>query len=991
MFTSITDFFPKYPNIKKTSDPLLNPYDEVPFGTALLRKKEFTDLKLPQVEPIPDQPGTLFLHQQYIQRFLSNHTPYNELLIFHEMGTGKTCTAIGAIEGLRMTPDNSYQRAFIFARGDGILSNFKNELVFKCTDGRYIPAGYYELPEGARKGPMISQVVSKFYKLSTFEKSASAFSKVTDEELREKYSNSVIMIDEVHNLRLKAEEVAASGLDIYGQFYRLLKLVTNSKVLLLSGTPMKDQASEIGAIMNLILPEKETFSGTFFNDFFNDKGQPDPAKANEFQQRCKGRVSYLKAMKSQVQKVYQGGPIGNLRYFKVYECIMSRFQSKAYNEAYMTGTNVHGNYSFRIEAQQAALCVFPDGTYGKTGFREHIETRQGPKGGSGSLYAFRTPDIASTFLENLKTYSIKYWTLLQVLNKGQSTFAYIKFNQGSGSILLTLILELFGYTQANMRRFPSSKRKRFILITNETPDIRTAIDLYNNPKNASGEYIQLVIGSRIISEGFTLKQIRNVVIMGGHWNYSEISQAVSRAWRVDSHLGAPPGTTVDIYQLVGVNQVVDQVQHPSVDLLMYEISERKDVQIKAIEYLLKVSCFDCALAKDRNSILGYDYLRECEYQPCEYTCEDQITGPPDEVTFNLYYTRKKEIVDHIRKVFNSNYTLRLKELQAEFPQYTTFEILSVLKDIVTNNEVMIDSFGFPLFVRMENTTLFLTQDISQQADFFSAYYSRCMIIDAKADYPSTLARLKNEYTLRMVLFMFQYPNYVIEILGSLDDLIKQEIVKAALLAQYLNKTQNVYARSQILKYFRIYLTKVDDGYILNLLNQPLFFNTKTLTWSPYKGEVTTLHQTDPNLFKSEIGYYGMVNPALKDQFCLKEIDKVDLQQGKRDLRKVKVGKKCSDYSHTTLVDIVANRMKLPIPETARGNYSNDLTTLQRIIKERNLTVLTKSDMGVEDLRRILYWKSEIRTNLCIYIQDWLKKRNLIEVNENCGKQTKKRR
>ena len=123
--------------------------------------------------------------------------------------------------------------------------------------------------------------------------------------------------------------------------------------------------------------------------------------------------------------------------------------------------------------------------------------------------------------------------------------------------------------------------------------------------------------------------------MGGHWNYSEISQAVSRAWRVDSHLGATPGTTVDIYQLVGVNQIVDQVQHPSVDLLMYEISERKDVQIKAVEYLLKVSCFDCALAKDRNSILGYDYLRECEYQPCEYTCQEQITGPPDEVTLTF--------------------------------------------------------------------------------------------------------------------------------------------------------------------------------------------------------------------------------------------------------------------------------------------------------------------------------------------------------------------
>ena len=231
------------------------------------------------------------------------------------MGTGKTCTAIGTIEGLRANPDNPYERAFIFARGGGILSNFKNELVFKCTDGRYIPAGYYELPEGARKNPMASQEVNSFYKLNTFEKSASAFSKVSDSELRDMYSNSIIMIDEVHNLRLKAEEVTLEDLDIYSQFYRMLKLVTNCKVILLSGTPMKDQASEIGAIMNLILPEEETFAGTFFDDFFLGDGQVDPDKAEEFQQRCKGRVSYLKAMKSQVQKVYKGGPTGGLRFF----------------------------------------------------------------------------------------------------------------------------------------------------------------------------------------------------------------------------------------------------------------------------------------------------------------------------------------------------------------------------------------------------------------------------------------------------------------------------------------------------------------------------------------------------------------------------------------------------------------------------------------------------------------------------------------------------
>ena len=39
MFTSLTDFFPKYPSIKKAVDPLFDPYGGEPFGTAVLRRR----------------------------------------------------------------------------------------------------------------------------------------------------------------------------------------------------------------------------------------------------------------------------------------------------------------------------------------------------------------------------------------------------------------------------------------------------------------------------------------------------------------------------------------------------------------------------------------------------------------------------------------------------------------------------------------------------------------------------------------------------------------------------------------------------------------------------------------------------------------------------------------------------------------------------------------------------------------------------------------
>ena len=63
-------------------------------------KKEFRECKL-QKEPVkPDrlQKGELFPRQKLIARFLSYFTPYSSLLLVDQMGTGKTCSVIGAVE-----------------------------------------------------------------------------------------------------------------------------------------------------------------------------------------------------------------------------------------------------------------------------------------------------------------------------------------------------------------------------------------------------------------------------------------------------------------------------------------------------------------------------------------------------------------------------------------------------------------------------------------------------------------------------------------------------------------------------------------------------------------------------------------------------------------------------------------------------------------------------------------------------------------------------
>ena len=143
---NIQDFLPKYPNINKADDDILNPYDDG-FYESIFRKKEFYDERLGKKEDLPTEKGVLMKHQTTIARFLSSHTRYDILLLVHQMGSGKTCSAIGAIEQIK-NEENNFRGALIFAKGQGLLKNFVRELRDKCTAGQYIPEGFVENASG---------------------------------------------------------------------------------------------------------------------------------------------------------------------------------------------------------------------------------------------------------------------------------------------------------------------------------------------------------------------------------------------------------------------------------------------------------------------------------------------------------------------------------------------------------------------------------------------------------------------------------------------------------------------------------------------------------------------------------------------------------------------------------------------------------------------------------------------------------------------------
>ena len=96
----------KYPDENEYLYPTL---DDPNFIIKIAQKKEFSDTKydgdIYDVEEYANILNTaeygILPQQAFVRNFLSFQTPYNSLLLFHGLGSGKTCSAIGVCEEMR--------------------------------------------------------------------------------------------------------------------------------------------------------------------------------------------------------------------------------------------------------------------------------------------------------------------------------------------------------------------------------------------------------------------------------------------------------------------------------------------------------------------------------------------------------------------------------------------------------------------------------------------------------------------------------------------------------------------------------------------------------------------------------------------------------------------------------------------------------------------------------------------------------------------------
>ena len=111
--------------------------DDPNFNIKIAQKKEFMDTKyegdIYNVEEYAKILKTaeyeLLPQQAFVRNFLSFQTPYNSLMLFHGLGSGKTCSAIGVCEEMRdYLKQMGVNKHIIIVASPNVQDNFKLQL-----------------------------------------------------------------------------------------------------------------------------------------------------------------------------------------------------------------------------------------------------------------------------------------------------------------------------------------------------------------------------------------------------------------------------------------------------------------------------------------------------------------------------------------------------------------------------------------------------------------------------------------------------------------------------------------------------------------------------------------------------------------------------------------------------------------------------------------------------------------------------------------------
>lgn len=653
----------KIDNNTSTSEGFPSLYDR-DFKKRLYSKREF----LPYMNSINTSTFTLEQHQVFVAKLMNPITPYNGLLLFHNVGTGKTCTALTIAEQF------TNKRAHII-HPKTLRETWMNEIynpdkhdTEQCLGGLYRDTTQNRINKYALK---------RKYQFHTPDKLGNEYQRHVDDEtlnswLFSQFENTIIIVDEVHHAReIKQNEKKA---------FELLGIIADRvpgvKMLFLSATPMYDDANEIEQIKNILtrldkIQENvslEWFASRYVSYMRAYNVENFPVRLTPSQVGIKPVLTE----KNAPSKTPTGEKITEGSHLRFIECIPTP-PSNRQKELLQLAMD---NTKYRGFVDQIPNIVFPNDSIGSDGLLTVVSrTNDNPVQFKYINNIFRPTEFPK--------YAPKLASIVDAIQRSTGVvFVYTEYKD-SGVYPLAMALEEAGFNRMvgpNKWSNIASKRTKngqgyMILHGDESDAIGPMLHAIQDDKNIHGEIVKIVLATQVAGEGISLKHVREIHIVEPWYNMNRLEQVIGRAIRNKSHEYLP----LERRNVVVCHHVLQDPKDTceSIEIQRYRNAIMKQISISKTERLLKENAIDCGLnyAKlirentQRRHIItsrethiksfsldDNDYSKECDYMKCGLKCS--IMPPERKNDLSTYYpaqmiheieTMKRTIQERIRE------------------------------------------------------------------------------------------------------------------------------------------------------------------------------------------------------------------------------------------------------------------------------------------------------------------------------------------------------
>jgi hypothetical protein len=261
--------------------------------------------------------------QKMLRNFMSPYTPYRSILIYHEMGVGKTCTAITIAESLKNIVKNSDSKIYVIRPDEIERQIFDVNVVHErkplnqCTGDTYLQnPRFADLIKNCMGGndnsceqlkTKVSKEIRNVYEFAgsqlwarkvqseiDFKTRNVEDPKIIEEKtkavVQNMFNNSVIIVDEAHELRDSNEKDVKIVPPILN---KVLKHALNLRLIFLSATPIYDKPQNIVSLINyFLLNDKRQLMKE--SEVFDLDGNLKPSGRGILERNTVGYISYLR-------------------------------------------------------------------------------------------------------------------------------------------------------------------------------------------------------------------------------------------------------------------------------------------------------------------------------------------------------------------------------------------------------------------------------------------------------------------------------------------------------------------------------------------------------------------------------------------------------------------------------------------------------------------------------------------------------------------------